>query len=78
MTILAKYMYCNFFAFSIKWVLCLAPFEVTVSNTDYFISHFFVKFCLIPFASAIWYDILRLKHGHLTLTASFLLIVVWV
>jgi len=37
-----------------------------------------MKFFLISFAPAIWYDILRLKHGHLTLTASFLLIVVWV
>jgi hypothetical protein len=77
MDLLAKSMHLNFLAFSIKRGECLASFVVTVNYTDYFIRQFFVKF-FIPFAPATWYDILRFKHGHFTLTASFVLSVLWV
>jgi hypothetical protein len=77
-TLLAKAMHCHFFAISIKLGVRLASLEATVSNTDYFIRKFFVKIFFIPHAPATWYDILCVKHGHLTLTASFVLSVVWV
>jgi hypothetical protein len=77
-TLLAETMHCHLFVVSIKLGICLASFAATVSNTDYFIRQFFVKIFFIPLAPATQYYILCLKHGHLTLTASFLLSVVWV